>query len=252
MAHDSGAVEPARQHLDEALTLAERSDDRQLVAQVHAGLSHLANHCGDPHRALFHARHGLEHLRQAPSHGRLHARLLAMQARGFAIAGQPVEATRVLSDAETSLHRPVAMASEWLSPFDATSFAIEAARCLLRIGDLSESQRQLQAALAASPVDRVRSRALAQLMLVRVLLGRAQIDEACAVTHVVLNEIASLGSGVIIDQLRHASVLFASHAKACAGVPPLLDRLRDTIRERSWIGAVGALKAGAASDGQLG
>ncbi|WP_254910111.1 helix-turn-helix domain-containing protein [Micromonospora sp. NBS 11-29] len=252
MAHDSGAAEPARQHLGNALILAGRSDDHQLVAQVHAGLSHLANHCGDAHGALSHARNGLEHLRQAPSHGRLHARLLALQARGLAIAGQPVEATRTLADAETSMHGPVAMASEWLSPFDVTSFAIEAARCFLRVGDLSESQRRLRAALAVSPADRVRSRALAQLMLVTVLLGRGQIEEACAVTHEVMDEIASLGSGVIIDQLRHASVLFTSYATACAVVPPLLDRLRDTIRERSWIGAVGALQAGAAGDGQPG
>ncbi|MGV9978313.1 hypothetical protein ACWDUH_11595 [Micromonospora wenchangensis] len=177
---------------------------------------------------------------------------MAMQARAFAVAGQPVEATRALSEAEASLHGPVTATSEWLSPFDVTSFAIEAARCLLRVGDLSESQRRLQSALAVSPADRVRSRALAQLMLVTVLLGRGQVEEACAATHVVLDEVVSLGSGVIIDQLRHASVLFGSHAKACTEVPPLLDRLHDTIRERSWLGTVGALQAGAVGDGHLG
>ncbi|MEU1886137.1 helix-turn-helix transcriptional regulator [Micromonospora rifamycinica] len=252
MAHDSGAAGPARRHLGEALTLAERSDDHQLIAQVQAGLSHVASHGGDAHEALLHAQNGLERLRQAPSNGRLQARLLAMQARAFAIAGQPVEATRALCEAEASLHRPIVATSEWLSPFDMTSFAIEAARCLLRVGDLSESQRRLQAALALSPADRVRSRALAQLMLVTVLLGRGQVEEACAATHVVLDEVVSLGSGVIIDQLRHASVLFGSHAKACTEVPPLLDRLHDTIRERSWLGTVGALQAGAVGDGQLG
>ncbi|MEU8050941.1 DNA-binding protein [Micromonospora haikouensis] len=251
MAHDSGAAGPARRHLGEALTLAERSDDHQLVAQVHAGLSHLANHCGDARGALSHARNGLEHLRKAP-HGRLQARLLAIQALGFAIAGQPVEATRALADAEASLHGPVAATSEWLSPFDVTSFAIEAARCLLRVGDLSESQRRLQAALAVRSADRVRSRALAQLMLVTVFLGKGQIDEACVATHAVLDEIAGLGSGVIIDQLQHAAILFTSHAKVCTEVPPLLDRLRDTIHERSWIGTVGELRAGAVGDGQLG
>ncbi|WP_431914172.1 helix-turn-helix domain-containing protein [Micromonospora carbonacea] len=251
MAHDSGAAGPARRHLGEALALAEKSHDHHLVAQIHAGLSHLANHCGDARGALFHARNGLEHLRQAPSHGRLQARLLAMQARGFAIGGQPVDATRALADAEASLHKPITGTSEWLSPFDVTSFAIEAARCLLRVGDLAESHRRLQAALAVSPADRVRSRALAQLMLVTVLLGKGQIDEACVATHVVLDEIAGLGSGIIIDQLQHASILFGSHAKACAEVPPLLDRLRDTIHERSWIGTVGELRSGAVGDEQL-
>ncbi|MEV4810076.1 hypothetical protein [Micromonospora avicenniae] len=251
MAHDSGAAGPARQHLGHALTLAQRGDDQQLVAQVHAGLSHLASHRGDASAALSHARNGLEHLRQAPSHGRLQARLLAMQARGFALAGEPVEATRTLADAEVALHRPSTAASEWLSPFDVTSFAIEAARCLLSVGDLSESQRRLQAALAVRSGDRVRSRALAQLMLVTVLLGKGQIHEACAATYIVLDEIMSLGSGVIVDQLQHASVLFTSHAKACAEVPPLLDRLHVTIRERSWIRTVGALRVGAVGAGQL-
>ncbi|TDB80277.1 helix-turn-helix domain-containing protein [Micromonospora sp. KC721] len=251
MAHDSGAAGPARQHLGKALTLAQRGNDQQLVAQVHAGLSHLANHCGNASAALSHARDGLKRLRQAPSHGGLQARLLAMQARGFAIAGQPVEATRTLADAEASLHRPITAASEWLSPFDGTSFAIEAARCLIRVGDLSESQRRLRTVLAASPCDRVRSRALAQLMLVTVLLGRGQTDEACAATHLVLDETASLGSGVIVEHLQHASVLFTPHAKACTEVPPLLDRLHGTIRERSWIGTVGALRVGVVSAGEL-
>ncbi|MDM4720024.1 hypothetical protein QTQ03_10695 [Micromonospora sp. WMMA1363] len=145
-----------------------------------------------------------------------------MQARGFALAGQPLEATRALSDAEAALHEPIAAASEWLSPFDTASLAVETGRCLLHIGDLFEAQRRLQCALAVRRGDRVRSRAFAHLMLVTVLLGKGQIDEACAVTHRTLDEIASLGSGIIVDQLQHASVLFTSHAKACTEVPRLL------------------------------
>ncbi|MFG3420578.1 helix-turn-helix domain-containing protein [Micromonospora sp. NPDC048063] len=251
MAHDAGADAPARRHLGLALTLANRSGDHQLVAQVSAGLSHLACHQGDARNAISHARNGLNHLQQAPSHGRLQARLLAIQARGLAIAGRPVEATRALSDAEATLQVPITPASEWLSPFDATSLAIEAARCFLCIGDLSEAQRRLQNVLVGRPADRVRSMAFAQLMLVTVLIGKGRIDEACAVTHRTLDEIAGLGSGVIIDQLQHASVLFTSHAKACTEVPPLLDRLHDAIRERSWIGTVGALRVGAVGAGQL-
>lgn len=251
MAHDSGAAAPARQHLGEALALARRSGDQQLVAQVFAGLSHLASYCGDASHALSHARNGLEHLRQAPYHGRLQARILAMQARGFAIAGRPLEATRALTDAEAALHGSIAAASDWLSPFDTTSFAVEAARCLLHIGDLSEAQRRLHDVVAIRSGDRVRSRAFAQLMLVTVLLGKGQIDEACSTTHLILDEIASLGSGVIVDRLLHASILFAPHAKACTEVPPLLNRLHDTIRERSWIRTVGALRAGAVGVRQL-
>ncbi|MEH1053668.1 DNA-binding protein [Micromonospora sp. CPCC 206171] len=251
MAHDAGAASPAQRHMSEALALANSSGDQQLVAQVCAGISHLACHRGDASHAVFHARNGLKHLRHAPPHGRLQARLLAMQARGLAIAGRPLECTRALGDAEAALQSQITSASEWLSPFDTSSFAIEAARCLLRIGDLSEAQRQLQDVLASRPVDRVRSRAFAQLMLVTVLVGKGRIDEACTVTHQTLDEITSLGSGVIVDQLQHASVLFMSHTKACVEIPPLLDRLHETIRERSWISTVGALRVGAVGAGQL-
>ncbi|MER7417751.1 helix-turn-helix domain-containing protein [Micromonospora peucetia] len=251
MAHDAGAAAPARRHLGEALVLAQRSGDQQLLAQVCAGLSHLANHRGEASDALSHARNGLKHLRQVPPHGRLQARLLAMQARGLAIAGRPLEATSTLADAEAALHGPISSASKWLSPFDTTSLAVEAARCLLRIGDLLEAQRQLQDLLASGPADRVRSRAFAQLMLVTVLLGKGQIDEACAITHQTLDEIASLGSAVIIDQLQHVSVLLRSRSTASIDVPPLLDRLQVTIHERSWMSMVGALRVGAVGAGQL-
>ncbi|MEV6691431.1 helix-turn-helix transcriptional regulator [Micromonospora sp. NPDC051196] len=251
MAHDAAATAQARRHLSEALLLATQSSDRQLLAQVCASLSHLASHHGDASHALSHARNGLEHLRYAPSHGRLQARLLAMQARGFAVAGQPLEATRALADAEAALHGPITVASEWLSPFDSTSFAIEAARCFLRIGDLSEAHRRLQDALASRSADRIRSTAFAQLMLVTVLIGKERIDEACALTSQTLDEITSLGSSMILDHLVHTSILLRSQAKTYVEIPALVERLQQAILERSWIGTMGALRVGAAGAGRL-
>ncbi|MBX7266011.1 hypothetical protein KIF24_08195 [Micromonospora sp. Llam7] len=116
---------------------------------------------------------------------------------------------------------------------------------------MSEAHRRLQDALAARSVDRVRSTAFAQLMLVTVLIGKERIDEACALTHQTLDEITSLGSSMILDQLLHTSVLLRSQAKTYTEIPALLERLQRTIRERSWIGTMGALRVGAAGAGRL-
>ncbi|SIN35739.1 hypothetical protein [Micromonospora cremea] len=97
-----------------------------------------------------------------------------------------------LEDAERALSEEPVVASKRLSPFDGTSFAIEAARCFLSIGNLTEAHRRLENALTRHSAERVRSGLLAQLMLVTALLGRGLLDEACVVTHQVSERAAGL------------------------------------------------------------
>jgi hypothetical protein len=242
MAHDAGAAATAREHLMAASNLAYKSGDQQLTAQVYASLSHLASHFGNANEALSYSLSGLEGLRKAPSHGPLKARLLAMHARSLAIGGKPVESMSVLEDAEHALSEEPVVLSKWLSPFDGTSFAIEAARCFLRIGDLSEAHRRLEGALTGHAAERVRSRLLAQLMLVTTLLGRGLLDEACAVTHRVLERTAGLSSAVVVEQLRHVEMLLKPHAAGSAEAQATSARIAKTIRENAWIGMVGGLR----------
>jgi hypothetical protein len=242
MAHDAGAARTAREHLMAANDLAHESGDQQLTAQVYASLSHLASHHGNASDALSYSLKGLGELREAPSHGPLKARLLAMQARSIAIGGTPVESIRVLEDAERALSGEPVIVSKWLSPFDGTSFAIEAARCFLRIGDLFEAQRRLEGALTSHAADRVRSRLLAQLMLVTTLLGRGLLDEACALTHQVLERTTGLSSAVVVEQLRHVEMLLKPRAGRSAQAQSTLAGIAATIRENAWIGIVGGLR----------
>ncbi|MEW2381444.1 DNA-binding protein [Micromonospora sp. NPDC047707] len=241
MAHDAGAAPTAREHLMAASYLARDSGDQQLKAQVFASLSHLASYQGNANDALTYSISGLEAARTAPSHGLLKARLLAIQARSLAIAGKPAEAMSVLEDAERALSEETVVVSKWLSPFDETSFAIEAARCFLRIGDLAEAHRRLEDALTARARERVRSRLLAQLMLVTALLGRGLLDEACVVAHRVLELTTGLSSAVVVEHLRHVEILLKPHASRSAEAQATMVRIGEAIRENAWIGIMGGL-----------
>ncbi|MEV1287917.1 DNA-binding protein [Micromonospora sp. NPDC049679] len=241
MAHDSAAAGPARKHLYRAMALAGHSGDHQLAAQASASISHFACHHGNSRAAISFAQDGLRHLGSGPPHGRLQSKLLAMQARGLASGGRVAEAATVLAEAEKALQRETCVTSDWLSPFDTASFAIEAARFFLRIGDLAEARRRLEDALAHTPAVRVRSRAFAQLMLVTALLGRGELDEACSLVEETLGVVAGLGSAIIGDHLDHVGMLLAPHTTTSPHVTPLLDRLRSVVREQAWIASVHAL-----------
>ncbi|MBB4961731.1 DNA-binding protein [Micromonospora polyrhachis] len=238
MAHDTGSAIAAHKHLLTASELAERSADSQLAAQIYAGRSHLASHHGNANEALTYAFQGLEILKDGPVYGPLKARLMAMQARGLASSGRHVEATQTLSRAEQSFSIGLDRASTWLSPFDEISFAIESARCFQRIGDLTETHQRLQIVVDAESQERVRSQALARLMLVTTLLGRDHLDEACGITREVLDRTADLGSAVFAAQLAHVSILMRPHASRHAEVPALIIRIDDAVRQRNWINIV--------------
>jgi Tfp pilus assembly protein PilF len=240
MALDAGARTAAHRHLRRAVTLARNSGDRQLTAQAYASVSHLARSTGKAEAALTYAREGLACLAAAPPCGWLEARLRVVAASALAACGRPVEAVAAMSAAEAATATPSAAPSPWLSPFDAASFAIEAARCFARVDDPGEAERRLRTAVSLRGVDRVRSRALAQLALVTVLVGRGQIAEACALVEDVLDRAGGLGSAVLWDQLRHVSVLLDRDRVESTVVSPLVGRVEAAVHEHAWIAATAA------------
>ncbi len=235
MAHDSGDSTTSRRHFLDALALAVDSRDALLVAQVHGSLSHLACHGGNAGAAISHASDGLAAVAQEDAGALIRARLLALQARGLAAAGLTADCHASLQRAESAFAEAAPAPTEWLSPFDRTSFDIESARCLLRLGDVTAALRILNGSVAERPGGRVRSQALARMLLATALVGQARIEEACDLTHQTVDLTHGLGSAVVLDQLRHLALLLRSHAVRCPDVPQLLDRLRDTIRERRWV-----------------
>ncbi|MFD6696303.1 hypothetical protein [Micromonospora aurantiaca] len=105
----------------------------------------------------------------------------------------------------------------------------------LRLGDVTAALHILNGNVAERPGGRVRSQALARMLLATALVGQARIEEACDLTHQTVELTHGLGSAVVLDQLRHLALLLRSHAVRCPDVPQLLDRLRDAIRERRWV-----------------
>ncbi|AVT35824.1 hypothetical protein C6W10_04395 [Plantactinospora sp. BB1] len=241
MALESGARTTAHRHLSYAVATAVISGDSQLAAQVCASLSHFTHQDGNALDAVAHADAGLVHLRKAPPHGPLEARLQAVRASGLAAGGRPVEAVAAITAAERAFQGTSAPSSRWLSPFDEASLAAEAARCFLQIGDFAEAARRLHQALAGRKHGHVRSRALAQITLATALLGQGRPDEACALVREVLASTTNLGSAVLLDRLKHVALLLRSHTERCGDVPELIERLRQAVLDRAWIGTTGAL-----------
>jgi hypothetical protein len=84
MAHDAGRDEVAKQHFGRSLALVLVGADRQLSAHVLGSMSHLASHLNQPDEAIELARQGQAMLQSGGANPDLEARLLALEARGFA------------------------------------------------------------------------------------------------------------------------------------------------------------------------
>lgn len=235
MAHDAGRDQAAWQHFARSLDLVKIGGDRQLGVHVLGSMSHLAHHVGKPADAIALARRGRERLSGGPPQPELEARLLAMQARGFAALRRADECTKLLHEAERVLRLPHAeQPSPWVSRFDEGSLASEAARCLRQLGDLSEAQRQAERIISLRPGSRTRSRAFGQLILVTVLIAQGKPDEACAVAQEILDATQQLGSYLVIQQLLDLKQLLEPYRDSGV-VADFLLCLEEALRGRLWL-----------------
>ena len=235
MAHDAGRDQAAEQHFARSLDLVKLGHDRQLGVHILASMSHLAHHRGKLADAIQYARRGREALARGPRLPELEARLLAMQARGFAALRRSEDCTRLLIEAERVLEaQPAEERSPWVSHFDEGSLANEAARCLRQLGDLGQAERQAERVIELRPGDRTRSRAFGQLILVTVLIAQGRPDEACAVAQEVLDATQQLGSYLVIQQLLDLKRLLEPH-RGTQVVAEFLNCLDEALRERVWL-----------------
>jgi hypothetical protein len=172
MAHDAGRDLIAERHFHRALDLVKVGSDRQLGAHILGSMSHLTHHLNKPNDAIALARYGREILRGGPPNPELEARLLAMEARGFAAHRESIKSARLLILAEKALESDCPEPpSQWVSHFDEGSLASEAVRCMRQLGQFDEAERQAQRVIALRPGDRRRSRAFGQLGLVTALIA---------------------------------------------------------------------------------
>lgn len=235
MAHDAGRNALGEQHFQRALGLAHAGHDHQLGASILGSLSHLAHHTGQAEQAVAYAAQGHERLLTGAPYPAVEAKLLAMQARGYAALNQDEACGQRLRQAERILaSEPDEVPSPWVSHFDEASLAAEAARCLKKLGQLGAARRQAEQVVEMRPRHRARSRAFAQLMLVSVLIAEGRPDEACAVATEVLDSTRSLGSFLVVQQLEQLERLFEPHRRS-HDVSTFLDCLSTDLRERRWL-----------------
>jgi tetratricopeptide (TPR) repeat protein len=237
MAHDAGRDAIAKQHFGRSLALVQVGGDYQLSAHVLGSMSHLASHLDQPDEAIELARQGQAVLRTESACPGLEARLLALEARGF--AGQDnkdtSECVKLLLRAEKALENTLAEpVSPWVSHFDEGSLASEATRCMRQLGDLDEARRQAERIVALRPSHRTRSRAFGQLALITVLVAQGEPDEACGIAYDVLAATQSLGSFLVIGQLLELRQALQSH-RSNTVVGDFLACLEEAVRERLWL-----------------
>jgi transcriptional regulator with XRE-family HTH domain len=235
MAHDAGRDTLAERHFRRALSLAHAGQDHQLGAHIFGSLSHLAHHTGQPKQAVAYAVEGHKRLGSGTPLPAAEARLLAMQARGYAALGEDAACDQQLRKAERVLSGgPDETPSPWVSPFDDASLAAEAARCFHRLRRYDAARRQAEHVVELRPRRRARSRAFAQLILVSTLIAEGRPDEACVVAAEVLEATRNLGSYLVVQQLEESARLLSPFRRS-HDVAEFLDILNAELRERRWL-----------------
>jgi tetratricopeptide (TPR) repeat protein len=235
MAHDAGRDDQAHRHFGRALDMSTVGQDHQLGVHVLGSMSHLAHHRSQPHDAIRFAQAGEKTLASGPRNPELEARIFAMQARGFAALRRPKETLTLLTRAEKALEGTYdEEPSTWASHFDEGSLASEAARCMRQLGKPAHAQRHAERIIELRPAERTRSRAFGQLILITALIEQGEPEQACAIAREVLNSTQSLGSYLVIQQLRDIQLLLEPY-KSTAAVREFMECLAEALRQRLWL-----------------
>lgn len=235
MAHDCGHDRLAQQHFERASVMAVAGRDRQLAAHIFGSLSHLSHHLRRPKAAIAYARQGQKQLTVFGRHPGLEARLLALQARGHAATGDSAACLDDLRRTERVLaSSPAGTASPWASSYDEASLAVDTARCLHQIGHFGAARTQVEQVIRLRPPDRVRSRALAQLILVSILIAQHRPEEACGVARQALDATTTLGSVQVFRQLEALGDRLESY-RGSRPVDDFVRCLRAELTARRWM-----------------
>jgi transcriptional regulator with XRE-family HTH domain len=235
MAHDAGHDQLARQHFQQASSLAVAGRDDQLAAHVFGSLSHLALHLRRPKDAIVYACRGQERLDRVARHSGLQARLLALRARGHAAVADSAACREDLRGAERMLEGvPSPASSPWANGYDAASLAVDTARCLCQLGAHEAARTHVEQVIKIRPPDRVRSRALAQLILVSILIAQHRPEEACDVTRHVLTATTTLGSAQVFRQMQAIGLGLAPY-RGSRRVAEFVDHLHGELEVRRWM-----------------
>ena len=232
MAHDAGHDRLAEQHFDGALRLASSTDDVELIAHIHASMSHLALHADRPQPALRLAEAGTAILRRRKHGPAIASRLHAMEARALAAFGRGSDCGRRLLNAERALDREPSQApSPWISPFDRASLAAEASQCMQQLRQFAAARRHSEHVISLRASSHVRSRTFSQIRLADILITQGEIDHACTVTADALTSSGQLSSHRVSQLLRSLRAQLLPHM-AARGVDDAVEALSTALGAR--------------------
>jgi transcriptional regulator with XRE-family HTH domain len=234
MAHDSGRDEKAQAHFGQAYHLAGVARNPILSANICASLAHLAIQLGQAEDAARIATAGLSN-----AHGdgaqHLAARLHAMRARAFGLAGNEKRCRTALDTAQGTLDEIGSASSGvgWIAGFDQASLAAEAALCFYALGALAEAEAEARTVIALRTGDRVRSRALGQLTLANILNQSGEPAEAATIgTEICTTTATSLDSARVRTGLTTLSHKLTPH-RTIPTVATFLENVATATETRS-------------------
>lgn len=196
-AYDLGWHQRAQQYMTQGLRMAQQAQDHMLGARFLANMSHQANYLGRFNQARQLARAAQERAQVAsPS---VRAMLLAMEARACAGAGDSRGAGRALDHAERALENAhLGDEPAWISYFDASELAGEAAHCFRDLKQPRSAQPFILRALELTPATCTRTKAFIQLVNAASCLHTRNVDQACDFT------LSALNDGVGLKSARYA------------------------------------------------
>jgi tetratricopeptide (TPR) repeat protein len=210
MSGDVGRHALAQRYYIQALDLAMRAGDRRHGADILQEASRLTVRIGENAPA---GQDTLRHGRQAVALARagltiadgqatpaLAAKLHAVEARGFALLGDPRETRQAVLAAQRSYE---SVSSEDAAAFyNITGFGDDLGRCLSRIGDTEQALTFSAQALHGCDPGKVRAQCLVQTGLAITHLLDRDLEQAAAFGRDALRTATDLSSTITLERLR--------------------------------------------------
>lgn len=232
MSYDACHHGLAQRYFLQALRLAQDANDRRLAGSILSAMSHQATFLGRYTQAATLARAALMGI-SAVATPTLRAQFHAMEARALARTGDCkatehalVAATNAL-DSKNNDDEP-----EWISYFDTTELAAEAAHCFR---DVNSARQAVANAENAMSGNHVRSDFFATMVLADAHLRAGEPEEACRVA------LDALDLGEQLKSARCVSYLaeFRAHLSRTGNSSTVRDFEDQAAEHRLWIAATG-------------
>ncbi|MGW2602603.1 hypothetical protein [Streptomyces klenkii] len=225
MCVDAGCQEAAQRHFTTAEQLAEAASDRVLRAVVLRAMGTFAFSQGHHRSAMDCLRAGAAAVAGGDDARAVRAYLQAQLAVVHAADKEPAAALQALSTAERLADSP--RTGDPLAHYPPAALAYQTAQVHALLGEHARAEDTLKHSLTLRPPQERRAIALTLAQRAGLLTTLGQLDEACHVSHRLLDEYPQLRSKTVDHALRALSPRLRPHAGLTA-VRHVLERIQHT------------------------